>query len=544
MSGRINIIGSWFEKIANGFIFGTQSNKFTFKGNVEIEGDGNFEHTFQNKNGIVAHLEDFENGIDFTPIATPTHERGRIYFDDVNDCISFMDNISGTSVQVGYEMLMRARNNTGSTITNGSVVYISGAIGQNPTIALAQSNTEPTSEIIGVATHNIANNTVGKVCVFGLVNDIDTSAFTDGDFLYLSSSVAGGLTATTPSSPNFVVSIGVVEHAHPTQGKILVKPQRALSNNNTLGTSQKVSVTENVVKTALSTKLDKDTTAGVERAYIINADGSQDTKATSEFKDVLEFTDFPSFPTTGETGKIYIALDKNFTYRWTGSAYVQLSGGIDLYPIKYWYQATGTGMGTYGTNVMYFQGTQTDFFSNANGLSYRKIASAATAGTSIFARESSFHRVYPNKGYQFLLRFRIADAATISDVRGFHGLQVTSGFFNTDISANIQPMCGIGCDGTDTNIHIFSRQSVFETLVKIDTGFSKTLNHEYLLTQKRLPNSNDVVFTLKNLTSSTEFTSTVVNNSSNLTIVNHRNNNASALSCGFEIQRQELNLSE
>ena len=299
------------------------------------------------------------------------------------------------------------------------------------------------------------------------------------------------------------------------------------------------------LQTALDSKLDKVSTAGVERAYIINADGSQGTKATSEFKDVLEFADFDAFPTTGESGKIYVALDKNFTYRWSGSAYVKI-GGInqDLYPIKHWYQATGAGIGTYGTNAMFIQGTQSDVYVGANTLSYRKIVSATTAGTSIFARESSFARVMPNKGFQFLLRFRIADAATISNVRGFHGLQVVSGFSNTDISANMQAMCGIGCDGTDTNIHIFSRQRIFETLVKINTGFSKTLNHEYLLTQERLPNSNDVVFTLKNLTTSTEFTSTVVNNSSNLTIVNHRNNNASTLSCGFEIQRQELNLSE
>ena len=68
----------------------------------------------------------------------------------------------------------------------------------------------------------------------------------------------------------------------------------------------------------LSTKLDKDATAGVERAYIINADGSQSTKATSDFKDVLEFTNFDAFPTIGESGKIYVALDTNFTYRWSG----------------------------------------------------------------------------------------------------------------------------------------------------------------------------------------------------------------------------------
>lgn len=76
-----------------------------------------------------------------------------------------------------------------------------------------------------------------------------------------------------------------------------------------------------------NTKLDKVSTAGVERAYIINADGSQGTKATSEFKDVLEFADLASFPATGETGKIYLALDTNFTYRWSGSLYVQIGGG-------------------------------------------------------------------------------------------------------------------------------------------------------------------------------------------------------------------------
>src|SRR5690606_19981679 len=40
--------------------------------------------------------------------------------------------------------------------------------------------------------------------------------------------------------------------------------------------------------------------------------------------DVLEFADFASLPTTGETGKIYITVDNNEQYRWTGSTYVQL----------------------------------------------------------------------------------------------------------------------------------------------------------------------------------------------------------------------------
>ena len=41
--------------------------------------------------------------------------------------------------------------------------------------------------------------------------------------------------------------------------------------------------------------------------------------------DVIEVADFASLPTTGETGKIYVALDTNVTYRWGGSAYVEIT---------------------------------------------------------------------------------------------------------------------------------------------------------------------------------------------------------------------------
>ncbi len=42
--------------------------------------------------------------------------------------------------------------------------------------------------------------------------------------------------------------------------------------------------------------------------------------------DVLEFIDFDAFPAVGESGKIYVDLEANSTYRWTGSAYVQIGG--------------------------------------------------------------------------------------------------------------------------------------------------------------------------------------------------------------------------
>lgn len=41
--------------------------------------------------------------------------------------------------------------------------------------------------------------------------------------------------------------------------------------------------------------------------------------------DVLEFANLAGFPGTGETGKIYVALDTNKTWRWSGTVYVEIS---------------------------------------------------------------------------------------------------------------------------------------------------------------------------------------------------------------------------
>ena len=46
--------------------------------------------------------------------------------------------------------------------------------------------------------------------------------------------------------------------------------------------------------------------------------------------DVLEFANLASFPATGETGKIYVAIDTNLTYRWSGSVYVEISASLAL----------------------------------------------------------------------------------------------------------------------------------------------------------------------------------------------------------------------
>lgn len=46
--------------------------------------------------------------------------------------------------------------------------------------------------------------------------------------------------------------------------------------------------------------------------------------------DVLEYDNKSAFPETGETGKIYVTKDTNLTYRWTGSAYTEISKSLAL----------------------------------------------------------------------------------------------------------------------------------------------------------------------------------------------------------------------
>ena len=46
--------------------------------------------------------------------------------------------------------------------------------------------------------------------------------------------------------------------------------------------------------------------------------------------DVEEYSGLSSFPKEGEAGKIYVAMDSNLTYRWSGTTYVEISPSIAL----------------------------------------------------------------------------------------------------------------------------------------------------------------------------------------------------------------------
>jgi hypothetical protein len=124
------------------------------------------------------------------------------------------------------------RNSTGSTLTKGQVVYLSGATGNRPNAVLSQAHTEATSsKTIGIVVANISNNSDGYIAVSGTLHNLNTSAFADGDAVWLSAATAGAFTSTIPAEPNHTVFIGYIARAHPTQGRIVILIQNGYELN-------------------------------------------------------------------------------------------------------------------------------------------------------------------------------------------------------------------------------------------------------------------------------------------------------------------------
>ena len=154
---------------------------------------------------------------------------GSITSVDGSVTVSTASGIADLSVAVAAStttVIAQVRNTTGATLTKGTVVYISGATGQISTVTKALASGDSTSaQTLGVISADLANNTNGYVTIIGLVTDIDTSAYTDGQQLYLSPTTAGTYTATKPYAPNHLVYVAIVEYAHAIHGKLFVKVQ-------------------------------------------------------------------------------------------------------------------------------------------------------------------------------------------------------------------------------------------------------------------------------------------------------------------------------
>lgn len=118
------------------------------------------------------------------------------------------------------------RNTSGGAVTRGQLVYIAGASGAfHPQVRLALANSSTTMPAVGIVMDSVPDQFLCRVMTLGyLFQGIDTSAFSEGDNLYVSPTVAGALTNVIPAYPNIAQRVAIVATADPFNGTLHVCP--------------------------------------------------------------------------------------------------------------------------------------------------------------------------------------------------------------------------------------------------------------------------------------------------------------------------------
>jgi hypothetical protein len=242
VNGNVNINGSISAT--------TYLNLPSFSGDyLPLSGGTVYGETFFTS-GITSNAI-YTDYIDFnTNPIVPLVTGGTLYFDSNENALSYkpITNQNDVTVNLGQESLIRIYNDLPTTILNGQVLHITGATSGVPTVALANASnlgvvfTESLAQSSGVATHDIPSGEYGFMTNFGVVRDLNTTAFTVGQEVFLSDTIDGGLT-NDPNNIAFtsrISTVGYCLESNATTGKILV----VITNENPLQslTQQEVNV--------------------------------------------------------------------------------------------------------------------------------------------------------------------------------------------------------------------------------------------------------------------------------------------------------------
>jgi len=149
---------------------------------------------------------------------------------------------------IGQQLHQRVNNRTGATLAKGTAVYLSGSQGNRITVAKALGVTDAFSaSTFGIVAESILNNQSGYVITEGLITNINTSSLVEDSAVYLSPTVAGGLTSTKPQAPQHTVYIGVCVKSNAGSGELFVK----IRNGQELDELHDVRITSPVNKASL-----------------------------------------------------------------------------------------------------------------------------------------------------------------------------------------------------------------------------------------------------------------------------------------------------
>jgi hypothetical protein len=207
--------------------------------------------------------------------------------------------------ELGFKNFWLVKNQTGSTITKGSIVYANGTVGASGRITIDKFIADGSIDakyLLGITAHDLSNGEDGYVISFGKIRQVNTDTFAAGAILYPSPTVAGVWTDVEPVAPNIDMPIGFCINSHANNGTIAIR----VASGYELSELHDVAITSPVDKSSLyySGGLWRDTTA----ALLVSDTASMlSNYATKEYADT--------------TGRLYARQDftnvETSTLTWT-----------------------------------------------------------------------------------------------------------------------------------------------------------------------------------------------------------------------------------
>jgi hypothetical protein len=199
-------------------------------GTMSTQNANNVAVTGGTVSGTTLTGDTVSDNLDFTPTSAPSYVEGTLWYDSTQKALAYYNDVTNNTVHIGQEVQLKVINNTGSSIANGTPVYVTGtSSGQSyPNIALAKADAVGTSAVLGLTNGTIASGAVGYVCTSGLLTPCNTGSFTVGQVLYLSPYSAGQLQNTIPPT-GYAVQVGVVAYANTPNGSIYIKQTTPLA---------------------------------------------------------------------------------------------------------------------------------------------------------------------------------------------------------------------------------------------------------------------------------------------------------------------------
>lgn len=169
--------------------------------------------------GVTTDFVDFKTSPSINPV------QGSLFWNADDSSLNLqVDN--DVALKIGQDNTWFVKNQTGSTISKGTVVMAAGTTGASGRITVAPmiaDGTVSSKYLLGVAAEDILDGNDGFVINIGKLKKLDTSGFTQGDVLWCDPSTPGALTSVEPSSPSLKLPIAFVVNSHVNNGVIAVR---------------------------------------------------------------------------------------------------------------------------------------------------------------------------------------------------------------------------------------------------------------------------------------------------------------------------------